>query len=180
MDPVQRIPRYTLLFREMAKRLDPADPVRAKLVEADELAAIIAKAAPDEQTTRAAIMYCFNATIEDFPANITSNSRKFIDCIDVDDVLATDRWADATGGATTPGGGAGVLHCSLLLFDDKLVILKRPSSEKGVRALTGLDNLEKSNKAQPFTIGLKKSGIQYKGMVDLTEVVSTDVGGAGT
>ncbi|KAJ3525962.1 hypothetical protein NM688_g8322 [Phlebia brevispora] len=177
MEPVQRIPRYTLLFREMVKQMDAADPQRPKLVEADEHASRIAQAVPDEQTKRAAMWYCFSTTIEDFPANLVSNSRKFIDCIDVDDVLMHDRFSEAVD--VTPGGTVGgILHCSLLLFDDKLVILKRPSSERGVRALTGLEELEKSTKAQPFAPGLKKSGIQYKGTVDLTEVVSTDIGGA--
>lgn len=160
----------------MIKHMDLRDPQRTKLLEADEHASRIAQAVPDEQTKRAAVWYCFSATVEDFPASLVSNSRKFIDCIDVDDVLVHDRLIEAD---RTPGGSIGVLHCSLLLFDDKLVILKRPNSERGVRALTGLEQLENSAKAQPFTPGLKKSGIQFKGMVDLTEVVSTDVGGSG-
>ena len=35
MDPVQRIPRYTLLFRTMIKHMAPGDPQRKKLVQAD-------------------------------------------------------------------------------------------------------------------------------------------------
>lgn len=87
MDPVQRIPRYTLMFRTMVKHMPLHDPQRAKLVEADEIASKIALAETDEQTKRAAIMYCISSSVDDFPPNLISHSRKFIDCIDVEDML---------------------------------------------------------------------------------------------
>ncbi len=177
MDPVQRIPRYTLMFRTMIKEMSPHDPQRAKLLEADEIASKIALAETDEQTKRAAIMYCLSATVEDFPPALISNSRKFVDCIDVDDVLLPDRTSDP--GTSVAGPNAGTLHCSLLLFDDKILILKRPSGEKGVRALTGLDDLDRSHKSKGIPMGMKKAGLLCKGVVDVTEVTASDVGGAG-
>ncbi|GLB33962.1 putative guanine nucleotide exchange factor for Rho/Rac/Cdc42-like GTPases [Lyophyllum shimeji] len=175
MEPVQRIPRYTLLFRNMLKHMAPGDPQRAKLIEADEIASKIALAEADEQTKRAAIFYCLTATIDGFPPDLFSNSRRFVDCLDVEDVL-NEQSAPAPN---TSSGSANSLHCTLFLFDDKLVIVKRPGNgEKGGRMLSGLDELEKVTKAGGIPVGKKKSGMTCKGVVDVTEVVATDVGGA--
>ncbi|KAJ7781077.1 RhoGEF domain-containing protein [Mycena metata] len=172
---VQRVPQYTLMFRTMIKHMAPNDPQRAKLVEADELASKIAHAEPDEETKRAAIFYCLSATIDGFPPDLFSNSRRFIDCIDVEDIQS-----DApTSSAASVSSSAGSLHCTLFLFDDKLLIVKRPGNgEKGGRALAGLDELDKLTKGGGRPSGKKKSGMTCKGVVDVTEVVATDVGGA--
>ncbi|KII94880.1 hypothetical protein PLICRDRAFT_33706 [Plicaturopsis crispa FD-325 SS-3] len=175
MDPVQRIPRYTLLFRTMIKRMAPGDPQRAKLVEADEIASKIALAETDEQTKRATIMYCLSATVDGFPPGLISNSRRFIDCIDVEDV-SPDVAPSASSG---PPSSTGSLHCTLFLFDDKLMLVKRPGNgEKSGRVLAGLDDMEKVTKAGGMPFGLKKSGLSCKGVVDVTDVVAADVGGA--
>ncbi|KAJ6515729.1 hypothetical protein C8R45DRAFT_957434 [Mycena sanguinolenta] len=176
INPVQRIPQYTLMFRAMIKHMAPHDPQRAKLIEADELASKIALAEPDEETKRAAIFYCLSATIDGFPPDLFSNSRRFIDCIDVEDILSD---APISSAASVNSSSAGSLHCTLFLFDDKLLIVKRPGNgEKGGRALAGLDELDKLTKAGGRPSGKKKSGMTCKGVVDVTEVVATDVGGA--
>ncbi|KAJ3566313.1 hypothetical protein NP233_g7081 [Leucocoprinus birnbaumii] len=175
MEPVQRIPRYTLLFRTMLKHMAPDDPQRAKIVEADEIASKIALAEADEQTKRAAVFYCLTATIEGFPPDLFSNSRKFIDCIDVEDILSEP---SALSGASTTSIAANLLHCTLFLFDDKLVIVKRPGGDKGGKVLAGLDELDKVTKAGGIPTGKKKSGMSCKGVLDVTDVVATDVGGA--
>ncbi|EKM80039.1 hypothetical protein AGABI1DRAFT_57412 [Agaricus bisporus var. burnettii JB137-S8] len=175
MEPVQRIPRYTLLFRTMLKHMAPEDPQRAKIVEADEIASIIALAEADEQTKRAAVFYCLTATIDGFPPDLFSNSRKFIDCIDVDDILSEPPISSAVSASSSSGSS---LHCTLFLFDDKLVIVKRPGNgEKGGKALTGLSELNKVTKAGGIPTGKKKSGMTCKGVVDVTDVVATDIGG---
>ncbi|KAH7887610.1 hypothetical protein F5I97DRAFT_1861578 [Phlebopus sp. FC_14] len=176
MDPVQRIPRYTLLFRTMVKLMAPDDPQRALLIEADEIASKIALAETDEQTKRAAVMYSLSATIEGFPAGLISNSRRFIDCIDVDDIVV-----DAPLGASTSAASfsASALHCSLFLFDDKLMIVKRPSNgEKSGRSLAGLDEVDKLAKTGGLPLGLKKRGMSCKGVLELTDIVAADVGDA--
>ncbi|KAJ7094612.1 hypothetical protein B0H15DRAFT_775924 [Mycena belliarum] len=176
INPVQRIPQYTLMFRTMIKHMAPNDPQRAKLLEADELASKIALAEPDEETKRAAVFYCLSATIEGFPPDLFSNSRRFIDCIDVEDLLSD---APMSSAASVNSSSAVSLHCTLFLFDDKLLIVKRPGNgEKGGRALAGLDELDKLTKAGGRPGGKKKSGMTCKGVVDVTEVVATDVGGA--
>lgn len=177
MDPVQRIPRYTLLFRTMIKLMGPNEPQRAKLIEADEIASKIALAETDDQTKRATIMYCLGAAIEDFPPALISNSRRFIDCIDVEDVLSESY--SAPGSSTSSNGPPPNLHCSLVLFDDKLMIVKRPGNgEKGCRVLAGLVDTGKPTKSGK-ALSLKKSGMVCKGVVDVTDVVITDVGGPG-
>ncbi|KAJ6598900.1 hypothetical protein DFH09DRAFT_1129515 [Mycena vulgaris] len=135
--------------------------------EADELASKIALAEPDEETKRAAVFYCLSATIDGFPPDLFSNSRRFIDCIDVEDIQSD---APISSAASVNSSSAGSLHCTLFLFDDKLLI--------GGRALAGLDELDKLTKAGGRPSGKKKSGMTCKGVVDVTEVVATDVGGA--
>jgi hypothetical protein len=176
MEPVQRIPRYTLLFRTMLKHMPPDDPQRPKIMEADEIASKIAQAEADEQTKRAAIFYCLIATIDGFPPDLFSNSRRFIDCIDVEDII-TD--APMSSASSSTSVSSSLLHCSLFLFDDKVVIVKRPNGEKGARSLSGLDGVDKVTKAGGIPSGKKKSGMTCKGVVDVTDVVATDVGGAG-
>ncbi|KIL70247.1 hypothetical protein M378DRAFT_156324 [Amanita muscaria Koide BX008] len=176
MEPVQRIPRYTLLFRTMLKHMGPDDSQRAKLVEADEIASKIAQAEADEETKRAAIFYCLSTSIEGFPPELFSSSRRFIDCIDVEDVLND---APLSSAASSASASVTTLHCSLFLFDDKILIIKRPGNgEKGGRTLAGLDDLDKVTKSGGIPIGKKKSGMSCKGVVDITDIVATDVGGA--
>jgi protein ECT2 len=175
MDPVQRIPRYTMLFRMMIKYMASEDPQRAKLVEADEIASKIALAETDEQTKRAAIMHCLNASVDGFPPGLISNSRRFIDCIDVNDIVQDGQASASTSVSSIP---LNVLHCTLFLFDDKLMIAKRPGNgEKSGRLLAGLDDKLAKNGGLPF--GMKKSGLSCKGVIDLPDVVAADVGGAG-
>lgn len=177
MEPVQRIPRYTLLFRLMIKHMPPDDPQRAKLIEADEIASHIALAETDENTKRAEKMFCLQNSIDGFPPGLLSNSRRFIDCIDVEDVSDT-----GPGGYGAAGDAPSMttLHCSLFLFDDKLMIVRRPS-DKGGRALSGLDDIDKPvGKGRPLSLRkLKKAQMSCKGVVDVTDVVATDIGGSG-
>ena len=175
MDPVQRVPRYTLMFRNMIKRMAPDDPQREKLIEADEIASRIALAELDDGTKLGLIMYTLPRTIEDFPPALVSSSRRFIECIDVEESYCP------AGGSADDIAGAGIepLKCSLFLFDDKLMIVKR-NGDKPVGVLSGLNDL---NKVLPRPvsrpISLKKYGLQFKGIVEITDVVATDVGGSG-
>lgn len=149
----------------------PDDPQRAKLVEADEIASKIALAETDEQTKRAQVMYCLSAAIDDFPPALISHARRFVDCLDVEDTFSD--------GGFGQGPPQDSLHCSLLLFDDKLLIVKRPGhGEKGARALSGLDDLDRLNKSGGRP-PMKKSGMSSKGVVEVTDVVVTDIGGSG-
>ncbi|KAF8557012.1 hypothetical protein OG21DRAFT_1596146 [Imleria badia] len=176
MDPVQRVPRYTLLFRTMIKLMGPDDAQRAMLIEADEIASKIALAETDDHTRRAAVLYCLSATIDGFPAGLISNSRRFIDCIDVEDIIM-----DGPPGASSSASSisATSLHCTLFLFDDKLMIVKRPGNgEKSGRLLSGLDEVEKLAKTGGLPLGMKKSGMSCRGVFDICDVVVADIGDA--
>lgn len=69
MEPVQRIPRYTLLWQAMAKCMSPLSRQRANLLEATDLASRIARCEADEQTVRATVMYCLQRNIDGFPVS---------------------------------------------------------------------------------------------------------------
>ncbi|KAH9855021.1 hypothetical protein C2E23DRAFT_725243 [Lenzites betulinus] len=174
MEPVQRIPRYTLMFRTMLKHMGATDPQRARLQEADEIASRIALAEADDHTKRAATLYSLAGAIDDFPVALVSNSRHLLACIDVQDVIAPDPFM-----AVSSSGPAAalVLHCTLFLFDDKLVIVKRPVEKSG-RTLAGLDVVERPARGGAQVKSARKSGLVCKGVVDITDVVATDVGGA--
>ncbi|KAF7288279.1 DH domain-containing protein [Mycena chlorophos] len=176
INPVQRIPQYTLMFRTMIKHMASDDPQRAKLIEADELASKIALAEPDEETKRAAIFFCLSSTIDGFPPDLFSNSRRFIDCLDVEDVISE---APMSSAASVNSSSANALQCTLFLFDDKLLMVKRPSSgDKSGRALAGLEALDKLTKGAGLPNIKKKGGMTCKGVIDVTEVVATDIGGS--
>ncbi|KAF7301817.1 DH domain-containing protein [Mycena indigotica] len=175
INPVQRIPQYTLMFRTMMKHMASDDPQRAKLLEADELASKIALAELDEETKRAAIFHCLGAAIDGFPADLRSSSRRFVDCIDVEDIISE---APSSSSASVNSASSYSLNCTLFLFDDKLVIVKRPgNSDKSGRVLAGLDELDKLTKGAGIHLK-KKTGMSFKGVVDVTEVVATDIGGS--
>ncbi|KAG8884270.1 hypothetical protein FRB98_002543 [Tulasnella sp. 332] len=175
MDPIQRIPRYTLMFRTMIKNMAPSDPQRFKLQEVDDLASKIALAETDEQTKRAAVMYCLERSIEGFPPNLISHGRKFIDCIDVEDV-PLDIIGSGGVNSSVVDAATGPLHCTLFLFDDRLLIVKRPNGSASGRVLSGLEDMERAIKSGGLPTGVKKGVMGCKGVMDVTEVVATDVG----
>lgn len=154
----------------MIKHMPPSDPQRAKLQEAEALASKIALCEASDTTKNMAVLLSLPRTIEGCPADIVSQSRRLVDVIDVTDV-------------PLPSNGAGEplppLHCSLFLFDDKIMLLRRPSPHSSGRSLAGLDELEKATKlgTLPNPSTLKKSGLACKGVFDVAEVVFTDVGG---
>ncbi|KEP51744.1 RhoGEF gef2 protein [Rhizoctonia solani 123E] len=204
MEPVQRIPRYTLLFRTMIKHMPTSYPQRTLLMEADTIASRIALAETDDPTRRAAVMHCLERSVEHFPPGLISSTRVLVDCIDVADILGESFGRGTTNtrgghgtqgrGARSGGGGAApdVLQATLFLFDDKLMICKRnPSSSAPGRILAGLDETEKVAKVGlGLGLGFRKAlggsgvskpgggwGLSCRGVIDVGDVVATDVGG---
>ncbi|KAL1406084.1 hypothetical protein Q8F55_007767 [Vanrija albida] len=201
MEPVQRVPRYTLLWQEMTKCMSPFDNQRAKLLEATEIASRIARCDADEQTVRATVMYCLQRNVENFPANLFSNNRNFIDAIDVQDVPLGGE-SSTISGSKSPrpasaassyksasslmsprkeSGSAAALPCTLFLFDDKIMITKRQSSSISGPKVTGVDDVAKLVKsgggvAVKEKDGVKKENLSFRGVVDILNVVVTDVG----
>ena len=91
--------------------------------------------------------------------------------------------------ATSPAGAQSrtiSLHCTLILFDDKLVIVKRVSAAINGRKVTGLDSIDKMMKAGGGLNGLAYSGttftkdkLEFRGVIDILDVIATDVGNSG-
>lgn len=104
-----------------------------------------------------------------------SQSRKFIDCIDAEDIIGDPN--PPTSAGSTSSAGFGTLHCTLFLFDDKLVIVKRPNGTSSGRALARLDDIDKLIRTNTLA-SVKKSGMTCKGVVDIADVTATDTGGS--
>ncbi len=122
MEPVQRIPRYTMMLDGILRLLpSPLDTdagadagggaaaaedilaSRARLEEAVQLASQIASCEADEATKRLAILWSFARHVDDCPAELLHSpaaamtTRELIDCVDVDDFPF-----EPLGGAATP------------------------------------------------------------------------------
>lgn len=163
------------MFNTMLKHMAMNHPQRPQLEEAIQCASTIARAEVDNETKRMAVMHCLSTSIDGFPSGLISNSRQYIDCIDVQDIIPSD-----PHGPISSNGPAGsmTLNCTLFLFDDKLLIAKRPSEKSG-KTLTGLDQLDRVVKGGTLPPSMRKNGLVYKGVVDITDVAATDIGGAG-
>ena len=160
MEPVQQIPCYMLLFHATIKHMVPGDLQYQKLLQADEITSKITQAEANEETKHASIWYCLSASIKGLPPGLVLNSHQFIDCIDVEDM---DSVASSRSTSTSSFGNA--LH-------NKLVIVKWPGNgEKSGKILAGLDEMAKLAKAGGLPLGMKKSGMSFKGVVNISEVV---------
>ncbi|TIA70445.1 hypothetical protein E3P91_03059 [Wallemia ichthyophaga] len=172
MEPVQRIPRYILLLQGMMNYLDQSHDQRSLLFQALDLASKIASCEADETTKRATLMHTLQRNIQDFPPNLISHNRTLIDSIDVDDLPTP-----LTSHIDDP------LPCTLFLFNDKLVIAKRPSAHARGRKLSGLDDLDASNPsstpAKSWGIGIAKHQLVCKVVADLSDVTLTDLSHQG-
>lgn len=156
--------------------MDESDPQREKLIEAEKIAAKIGQCESDDSTKRAFIMHCLERTIEGFPPGLFSNGRTFVDCIDVEDIPVDI--GPASSAASTSSGGFSALFCTLFLFDDRLIIVKRPNGTSSGRALARLDDIQKLLRTNGGLNSLKKSGMLCKGVIDVLDIAATDAGGS--
>ncbi|KAF8338748.1 uncharacterized protein EI90DRAFT_3038954 [Cantharellus anzutake] len=172
IEPVQRIPRYTLFVQQITKYMPEKDPQRARVLDAEQAIASIGKCEAGDETRRFAVMSALQRSIDGFPHGLISNSRNFIDCIDVDDVPV-----DLYHHSGPSGSSSTLLPCTLFLFDDKLMIAKRHTSSSSGRALAGLDEADRLAKSGILNgLTSKRNAMSCKGVVDITEVVATDPG----
>lgn len=154
--------------------MDHAHPQRPKLLEAERIASKIASCESDDPTKRAFIMHCLERTIEGFPPGLFSNGRTFVDCIDVEDIPVE---TPQSSSASTNSGLVGVLYCTLFLFDDRLIIVKRPNGTSSGRSLAKLDDIPKLLRTNGLA-SLKKSGMSCKGSISVLDLTATDPGGS--
>lgn len=188
MEPVQRIPRYTLLFDGLIRNLPTTDANRARLEQAVVLASRIASCEVDDKTKRAAVLWSFSRNVDGFPAGLISVHRQYIDCIDVDDfpidVLGPSAMNTLLSPGSTTTSGYRTIHCTLFLFDDVIAIAKRASSASCGRSLVGLDDLSRlADQMKSYTerSGVIKSPskveLGFRGLIDVSEVRAVDMGG---
>lgn len=83
-----------------------------------------------------------------------------------------------------PHSSLSTLHCSLFLFNDKLIIVKRQSAAISGRKVTGLDDVARLVKSGGGVAvmdkgGAKKDKLSYRGIVDILDVIASDVGNGG-
>lgn len=182
----------------MVKCMSPMSTQRAKLVEAIEIASRIARCDPDEQTLRATVQYCLSRNIDGFPANMFSNNRDYIDSIDVEESMGDlygsrgrhghmhGSSVSSLGSLASPvkessSGGPPPLYCTLILFDDKLLIAKRQSTSVNGRKVTGLDDVSKLVRSGGGVAVKEKDGaknwkLSYRGTVNILDVIAVDLG----
>jgi len=80
--------------------------------------------------------------------------------------------------------GLSPLPCTLFLFDDKLMIVKRQNSSISGKKVTGLDDVTKLVKSGGGVAVMDKNGgkkdkLSYRGLANVSQVTVTDVGNGG-
>lgn len=95
--------------------------------------------------------------------------------------------ATSNGSFASPQKETGApppLHCTLVLFDDKLMITKRQVAAISGRRATGLDDINALIKtgggiAVKEKDGSKKAKLTFRGVVDIMDVRVADMGNGG-
>jgi len=196
MEPVQRITRYILIFEQMLKKMSSNDPARAGLLACIATCNRLAVCELDDHLIKAATMWGLHRSIDHFPAILVKPGRYFIDSIDVLDIIPDSP-------------NPTVLHCTLFLFNDTIVIAKKPpNGQLTGKTLAGLDDIDRLVAAMKKSKGttsslnsvvsgstdffskslgghntptkLKKGSMRFKGLVDVHDViVANEVGQVG-
>lgn len=131
----------------------------------------------DGATQRAAMFWSLKETIDGFPDSLVDFDRRLLATIDADEVI------DVTDSRPT------TLRCTLFLFDDKLLITKRPSGDKQGKVHAGVDDLDRAvglyqtshlTSSQASILGspkrLRKGVLGFRGVLGLAEVSAVDLG----
>lgn len=89
----------------------------------------------------------------------------------------------------SPGGSQAsrAIPCTLFLFDDSILVAKRTSANSSGRQLLALDDLNRlADEMKTFTERSgssanrdRKPELGFRGVVDIADVVATDLGGPG-
>lgn len=111
-----------------------------------------------------------------------------MDCIDV-----VDKRLPSSVASAAPGGGYNShtddLHCTLFLFNDRLMIAKRNDADGTGRSIVGLNNINKLvQEMQGGDNGLSRSrspmkargkSMRYRGDFDLGDITANDLSEIG-
>ncbi|WWC73238.1 uncharacterized protein I206_107204 [Kwoniella pini CBS 10737] len=144
MEPVQRIPRYTLLWHKDL----PAEYPSASSPPSRPLSSLGSR-----------------------PLSMSSNSNPSM----------ASFGSLASQSPPTLHAAATPLHCTLFLFNDKLMIVKRQSSSISGRRITGTDDIQKLARGSGALekTAVKKDKLSFRGEVDILDVIASDVGNGG-
>ncbi|KAL8280116.1 hypothetical protein RQP46_007446 [Phenoliferia psychrophenolica] len=175
-EPFQRISRYRLLLDPIRDHLPQTDESVPHLREAIRLIDTICSMEVDETIQQAATMWSLKRSITSFPTNFIRHDRHLIATLDVTESF------EVSGSPTT-------LRCTLFLFNDLLLIAKRPSGEKGGRVLCGLDDMDNlarfyrsevtEKRAPPASVRkTKRDALGFRGSSPLDAVYPVDLGGS--
>ncbi|EMR09227.1 hypothetical protein PNEG_02563 [Pneumocystis murina B123] len=115
MEPVQRIPRYSLFLENVISYTHPKSPALALFQKALTIIKEIAQMKVMEAEKRSKLFQKLMSYISGFPAELISNSRYFITAVDVIEILPPFL------------NSSGRLFYTLLLFSDCLAMLKKTS-----------------------------------------------------
>ncbi|KAG4305468.1 hypothetical protein PORY_001024, partial [Pneumocystis oryctolagi] len=115
MEPVQRIPRYSLFLETIILNTHPKSPALAPFKKALSIVKDIAQMKIMEAEERSKLFQKLMGHVSGFPPELISNSRYFITAIDAIEILPP--FIDSSD----------KIYCTLLLFSDCLVILKKSS-----------------------------------------------------
>ena len=131
----------------------------------------------DGATQRAAMFWSLKETIDGFPDSLVDFERRLIATIDADEVI------EVTDSRPT------TLRCTLFLFQDKLLIAKRPSGDKQGKVHAGVDDLDRTvalyqtshlSPSQASILGspkkLRKGVLGFRGIVDVAATTAIDLG----
>jgi hypothetical protein len=177
----------------MLKKMSSNDEARSGLLSCIAICNRLAVCELDPETIKAATMYGLARSIDHFPPILVKQYRYFIDAIDVLDIIPD-----------TPN--PTVLHCTLFLFNDTIVIAKKPSNGQLTgKVLAGLDDMDRLVAAMIKSKGtssslnsvvsgstdffskslgvhntptkLKKGSMRFKGLIDVHDVIVANEAG---
>ncbi|KAG0140919.1 hypothetical protein CROQUDRAFT_324709 [Cronartium quercuum f. sp. fusiforme G11] len=192
MEPVQRVTRYILIFEQILRKMSSSEPARTGLLEAITTCNRLAICELEDVHIRAATLWGLSRAIEHFPAILVKPGRYLLDALDVLDVIPH---------ATTPTA----LPCTLFLFNDTILIAKKPVTSAPGRTLAGLDDLDrlvgamkKHKGSSALTAGtdflakslgasvhatptkVKKGSMRFKGLADVHDIIVSNQPGPGS
>ncbi|SCV72813.1 BQ2448_4350 [Microbotryum intermedium] len=129
-EPFQRIARYQLMLEPILRHLPEDDPNVEPLQQALDMLNDICSMRIDTSKHQPAIQWALQTSIDSLPS--PSRGGKYLTSIDVDETYEAELGAKPT-----------TLRCTLFLFENELVLAKRPSGNaKTGSQLLGLNNLE--------------------------------------
>ncbi|KTW26644.1 hypothetical protein T552_02653 [Pneumocystis carinii B80] len=164
MEPVQRIPRYSLFLENIILYTHPKSPALASFQKALAIIKEIAQMKVMEAEKRSKLFQKLMSYISGFPAELISNSRYFITAVDVIEILPPFL------------NSSGRLFYTLLLFSDCLAILKKTSHIPVAKDLISneedlsFQRFRSRQNSFGFTTSVSRKDILFQGWANLDDL----------